>query len=188
MKIRNVGFKEVLKNYPSHEVDQLMEYHNLNGGLSRYVKFRYFFEKIREERVSEIELKELANRFSSIMKKLLVDNNLLIEDSLMFIRENHTKYQMHIVSGSDGSELRYLCTKLSLSNYFISIQGSPTPKIKLVSDLLDFYNYKNSNVVLIGDSMNDYEAAHVNEISFYGYNNQLLKKYNYIHNFKQFKF
>ena len=188
MKIRDFGFKEVLKNYPSNEVDQLMEYHNLNGGLSRYVKFRYFFEKIRKECVSETELKELANRFSLIMKKLLVDNNLLIEDSVMFIKENHTKYQMHIVSGSDGIELRYLCNKLSLSNYFISIQGSPTPKIKLVSDLLDFHHYKNTNVILIGDSMNDYEAADVNKISFYGYNNQLLRKYNYINNFKQFKF
>ena len=188
MGIRDIGFREVLKNYPSNEVDQLMEYHNLNGGLSRYVKFRYFFEKIRKECVSETELKELANRFSLIMKKLLVDNNLLIEDSVMFIKENHKKYQMHIVSGSDGIELRYLCNKLSLSNYFISIQGSPTPKIKLVSDLLDFHHYKNTNVILIGDSMNDYEAANVNKISFYGYNNQLLRKYNYINNFKQFKF
>ena len=188
MEIRNTGFREVLKNYPSNEVEKLIEYHNLNGGLSRYVKFRYFFEKIRKEVVFETELKELANRFSLIMKKLLVDNNLLIEDSVMFIKENHTKYQMHIVSGSDGNELRYLCNKLGLSNYFISIQGSPTPKIKLVSDLLDFHHYKNTNVILIGDSTNDYEAAHVNEVSFYGYNNPLLKKHNYINNLKQFKF
>ena len=36
--------------------------------------------------------------------------------------------------------------------------------------------------------MNDHEAAHLNEISFYGFNNHLLKKYNYINSFKEFKF
>lgn len=188
MLIRDKGFREVLRGYPSGEVDKLMEFHNLNGGLSRYVKFRYFFEKIRNQSITETEVKQWANKFSLIMKKLLVDNSILIEDSVTFIKENYTKYQMHIVSGSDGIELRYLCEKLGLSNYFISIQGSPTPKAKLVSELLDFYHYINSNVILIGDSMNDQEAAHLNRISFYGYNNNLLKKYNYITSFKEFKF
>ena len=188
MLIRDKGFREVLKGYPLGEVDKLMEFHNLNGGLSRYVKFRYFFEKIRNEIITETEVKQWANSFSLIMKKLLVDNSLLIEDSVTFIKENYTKYQMHIVSGSDGIELSYLCEKLGLSNYFISIQGSPTPKIKLVSELLDFYHYKKNNVILVGDSMNDHEAAHLNEISFYGFNNHLLKKYNYINSFKEFKF
>ena len=188
MLIRDTGFREVLKGYPLGEVDKLMEFHNLNGGLSRYVKFRYFFEKIRNESITETEVKQWANSFSLIMKKLLVDKSLLIEDSVTFIKENYTKYQMHIVSGSDGIELRYLCEKLGLSNYFISIQGSPTPKIKLVSELLDFYHYKKNNVILIGDSMNDHEAAHLNEILFYGFNNHLLKKYNYINSFKEFKF
>jgi phosphoglycolate phosphatase-like HAD superfamily hydrolase len=188
MEIRGRGFREVLKSYPSDEVDKLMEFHNLNGGLSRYVKFRYFFEKIRNQSITEAEVKQWANRFSLIMKKLLVDTSLLIEDSVAFIRENHNKYQMHIVSGSDEIELRYLCEKLSLSNYFISIQGSPTPKVKLVADLLDFHNYKNTNVILIGDSMNDHEAAHLNKILFYGFNNCLLKQFNYINNFKLFKF
>lgn len=188
MLVRDKGFREVLKGYPLDEVDKLMEFHNLNGGLSRYVKLRYFFEKIRNENITETEVKQWANSFSLIMKKSLVDKSLLIEDSVTFIKENYTKYQMHIVSGSDGIELRYLCEKLGLSNYFISIHGSPTPKIKLVSELLNFYHYKKNNVILIGDSINDHEAAHLNEISFYGFNNDMLKKYNYINSFKEFKF
>ncbi len=187
MEIRDRGFREVLKSYPSDEVDKLMEFHNLNGGLSRYVKFRYFFENIRNESITENEVKQWANSFSLIMKKLLADTSLLIEDSVTFIKENYTKYQMHIVSGSDGIELRYLCEKLGLLNYFISIQGSPTPKIKLVSDLLDFHHYENTNVILIGDSINDYEAAKFNNISFYGYNNPSLGPENYINNFNNFK-
>ena len=44
--VRDRGFKEVLNGYPENEVDALMTFHQDNGGLSRYVKFRYFFEVI----------------------------------------------------------------------------------------------------------------------------------------------
>ena len=38
--------------------------------------------------------------------------------------------------------------------------------------------YENSKVVLIGDSINDYEAAISNGIDFVGYNNISLKEFN----------
>ena len=51
--VRDLGFEKVLAGYPVEEVKSLMKYHQANGGLSRYVKFRYFFEEIRKENVSD---------------------------------------------------------------------------------------------------------------------------------------
>lgn len=185
MPTRDKGFEIVLKNYPQNEVDLLMEYHRNNGGLSRYNKFRYFFENIRNESISESEIKILAEEFSTIMLENLLDEKLLIEDSINFIKENHLKFNMHIVSGSDGNELKSICKNLNLSKYFNSINGSPTPKNELVKTLLKVNNYSNDQICLIGDSFNDLEAADVNEIAFFGYNNQklLTKCNNYIHSF-----
>lgn len=188
MPIREKGFIEVLKSFPSNQVKELIKFHNLNGGLSRYVKFRYFFEKILDRTLSETELMIWADRFSAIMKKLLIDPSLLINDSLNFIKKNYNNYRMHIVSGSDEQELNYICKKLDIYNYFISINGSPTPKNKLVSNLLKTHNYYDKNVILIGDSFNDYEAANINNITFYGFNNKSLRQYNYIESFKTFNF
>ncbi len=185
--IRDRGFIEVLKDYPDNEVKKLLEFHQLNGGLSRYVKFRYFFEKIRKESISDTDIKGWALRFSIIMKELLVDPTLLIEESVAFVKKHHANYPMHIVSGSDGNELRYLCDQLGIAKYFISIHGSPTPKKQLVHDVLNFHQYKKSDALLIGDSINDYEAAEFNDISFYGYNNPALESENYINNFNDFK-
>ena len=36
MKVRDWGFREIFKNYDNKKVEQLIDYHNLNGGLSRY--------------------------------------------------------------------------------------------------------------------------------------------------------
>ena len=47
-----------------------MAFHQKNGGLSRYVKFRYFFEEVVGVDITEEEVNSWAMRFSEIMKKL----------------------------------------------------------------------------------------------------------------------
>ena len=185
MPVRNRGFEIVLKEYPDNQVRELMRFHMLNGGLSRYVKFRYFFEHIRNEPISEDEVNKWAEKFSEVMKRELLDKKLLIQETVAFARSNASKFKMHIVSGSDQTELRFLCEKLDIASSFISIHGSPTPKKKLVSDLLEHHDYNKTETILIGDSINDYEASVHNGIRFYGYNNEDLKKLdaNYIEKF-----
>ncbi len=187
MPVRDEGFKQVLKNYPADQVLQLMDFHKKNGGLSRYVKFRYFFEEIRKETIEENQIQLLAADFSGIMMKLLINAELLINDSMDFVRKHFSTIPMHIVSGSDGRELNEICRQLDIHKYFKSIHGSPVPKNKLVSDLLKEWNYNPNDVVLIGDSINDYEAAKNNKIHFLGYNNPLLlqSSQSYVYSFNE---
>lgn len=179
-KVRDQGFWEVLSAFPEEQVDKLMSFHKQNGGLSRYVKFNYFFKTIRNEKVDDKTITEYANNFSVIMKKLLVDQTLLIEETINFVRSNFTNYDMHIVSGSDGNELRYLCSQLNIDRYFISINGSPTPKDLLIEKVMKHHNYRTENTLMIGDSINDYEAAMENSILFWAYGNHNLNKFNNI--------
>lgn len=169
-EVRDSGFEIVLKDFPKNQVELLLNYHRQNGGLSRYVKFRYFFEVIRGEKVSNKQIQDYASKFSEIMLNILTNKDLLINDSLSFIKKNKEKYRMHIVSGSDGKELKLLCKYLGIDHYFETINGSPEIKINLVKKILDKYDYKIENCVLIGDSINDYEAAIINKIKFLGYN------------------
>lgn len=174
MSVRDEGFRKVLAQYPEQQIIDLMSYHHANGGLSRYVKFRYFFEQIRKEEADEALLRKLAIEFSDIMLDLLIDPALLIKDSLNFIKRHYKHIPMHIVSGSDGDELRFICKQLQIDHYFQSIHGSPIPKKELIYNLLKRMNYQASKTVLIGDSINDYEAAIANALFFLGYNNKEL--------------
>ncbi|MCO6357446.1 HAD family hydrolase [Roseivirga pacifica] len=186
MAIRDQGFVEVLKEYSEAQVNELLVYHRKNGGLSRYVKFRYFFEEIRGEEISNDSVNGLAEQFSNVMKSLLINPSLLISDSLNFIIENVQRYKMHIVSGSDGNELRYLCEQLDIDQYFLTIDGSPTPKKQLVKSVLSQFGYAQEDCVLIGDSINDFEAAESNSVDFMGFNNSDLMDMgtSYIKSFK----
>ena len=176
MEIRDWGFKEIFKNFKKEEVEKLIGYHNLNGGLSRYVKIRYFYEKVLGIDITEEEVINYADNFSILMKKELINKKNIIQDSLNFIKGNYKNYCFHIVSGSDQDELRYLCKELNIAKYFLSINGSPTPKNKLVKDLLVKEGYNIDSTCLIGDSINDFEAAKKNKILFMGYNNVELEK------------
>ena len=174
MPIRDYGFKEIFKDFDDDLVNKLLEYHNQNGGLSRYVKIKYFYNKLLKQEISEEKITNYADNFSKIMKIELVDKRYLIADTLKFIKESYKKYNLHIVSGSDERELQYLCKELRIDSFFQSVNGSPTHKNILVKNVLSVNRYIDSETILIGDSVNDYDAATENNLVFYGFNNPNL--------------
>ena len=187
MPTRDLGFREIFKEFDNELVEELIIYHNQNGGLSRFVKIRYFYEKLLNKSISDDEVKKLAEKFSIIMKRELIKSKYLIEDSVEFIKNNFNKYRFHIASGSEHYELNYLCEKLNLKQYFKTINGSPTHKNDIVKNILEKNDYFINETILIGDSTNDFEAAKENKIIFYGYNNiDLFNLDRYIKTFKDF--
>lgn len=175
MPIRNYGFTKIFEKFDKKLLDKLLEYHTFNGGLSRYVKIRYFYNTLLGSEVSDEKVKELADKFSNIMKAELTNKKYLIRETVEFIEKNYKNYNFHIVSGSDEKELNYLCNELGLTKYFKTIERSPTPKNDLVKNILQKYSYNPKEAILIGDSINDFDAANINGIKFYGYNNEKLR-------------
>lgn len=187
MKIKGDGFAELFQKYSLNEVQKLQKFHYKNGGVSRFDKIKYFYNKILLKKIYDREVIEHANMFAKIIKKKIFDKKNLIEDSLQFIKNNFKKYNFHIVSGSEHQELNELCKYFFIDRYFISINGSPITKDLLVQNIIKDFRYNNDEVILIGDAITDYNAAKKNQIRFYGYNNVELKNYGYyIENFCKF--
>ncbi len=175
MKIKGDGFVELFKKYPQEKVKLLETYHYANGGVSRFEKIRYFFRDIGKTEISEPEVESLATQFGEIIAEKLFDTANLIADTIAYIQQNCDKYNCHIVSGAEHHELNNLCTHFKIADYFKSIEGSPTIKSDLIRNLLQKNSYQPHETILIGDSINDYEAARANGIAFYGFNNIALK-------------
>ncbi len=173
--VRELGFRKIFEDFPQEKIEELIRFHLINGGLSRYVKIRFFYENVLGESISDKEVNEWADKYSVIMRKALPDKKNLILETVDFIQKEYRNFPMHIVSGSDGKELNFLCKELDLAKYFITVQGSPTPKTELVAGILEKYNYNPNECVLIGDSINDYDSAVDNGLLFWGYNNSRLK-------------
>ena len=145
MKVRDWGFEQIFKSFKKEDIDRLLKYHRENGGLSRYVKIRYFFEELLSQSIEEEEVLVYAQKFSRLMRKELINPSNLIVDSVKFIKNNFKRYNFHIVSGSDQEELRFLCKELNINKYFNSINGSPTDKSILIKNILNSHDISLEN-------------------------------------------
>lgn len=190
MKIKAEGFKSIFSEYSEEAIAQMESYHYANGGVSRFEKIRYFHEEILHKKISDYEIQKLAENFAMSIAKHLFYKENLIDDALHFIENNHNNYNFHIVSGAEHHELNQLCKVFGITDYFITIEGSPIKKNIIIKNILNKYSYQINETVLIGDSINDYEAAKKNSIDFCAYNNVKLKFLNtcYIESFKSIRF
>ncbi len=186
--VKTEAFRKLFEEYPKDKIQELIEYHLVNGGKSRYLKIKYFFNEILHKKISENEILLYANRYSELTKEELSKTKYLIKDTINFIKQNHQKYNLYIASGADENDLQFICNSLNLNQYFLSINGSPKVKSEIVKNILEESTYKREETILIGDSINDYEAANNNNIEFYGFNNKSLKnKFKYVDSYESFK-
>lgn len=163
--IRVAGFGELFKEYPADRVERLLEYARINGGISRYAKIKYFFESIMGQAVTDAQVRDLAKRYSGIVKKKVIAAPP-VAGAVEFLRSYGNICDFAIVSGSDEEELTDVCRHRGIAGYFVEILGSPRDKHENVAALLAKRGWEKGATVFVGDSVNDYEAARANGIDF----------------------
>ena len=164
-EIRFDGFRLLFADYPHDQVQKLVEYAMSNGGMSRYEKIKYFFEEVRNEIISGDRVQVLSRQYTELVKQKVIDAEP-VQGSLEFLSNNYTYYDFAIVSGSDQEELREVCQARKIYQLFLKILGSPERKEINLSRLLSEEGWDNRSCLFIGDSLNDLEAAQINNIDF----------------------
>lgn len=189
VSLKTEAYVKLFQQFSPEHVKTLIDYHIQNGGISRYVKIKYFFENILFESVSEDLIHDYAKRYSQLTITELLNDKYIIQEVVAFIRVCYRDCNLHIASGADETDLKLICDKFDLTQYFRSVQGSPRPKSLLVKEIIELNDYDRKNTIYIGDSLNDYEAAQDNGIEFCGYNNSQLKQFSnpYVENFDLFR-
>tara|TARA_B100000945_G_C20322618_1_gene568433 strand:- start:95 stop:748 length:654 start_codon:yes stop_codon:yes gene_type:complete len=164
-KIKTEAFRETLKDYSSEKVDEFINYHLINGGISRYEKIEYFFKKINPKENSDGLISESLNTFSDIVK-----NKLLVCDFIDGIEEFLDSLLSHsakcfVMTGGDENEVKFVFDARSLSPYFTEIMGSPKTKFENMDRVIQNYG-DIGTAVFFGDSKIDFEVADSFECDF----------------------
>ena len=117
-EIRFDGFRLLFKNYPQDQVERLVLYAKINGGLSRYEKIKYFFKQIRNEPIRDDNVQLLAKQYSELVKQKVIDAEP-VKGSLEFLSNHKKNYDFAVVSGSDQEELRDVCKAREIDHFFL---------------------------------------------------------------------
>lgn len=155
--LKTDAFFEVVLPYGRGNAEKFIEYHKRMGGVSRYEKFRYFFEEIVKKQDYENELISVLDAYSAIVRAKMIDSDETegMRNLLGAIPKNSKKI---VVSGGDENELREVFRIKGIDQLFDEIFGSPRDKRRIIRDALE-RNMIQRPVVFIGDSRFDYAVA-----------------------------
>lgn len=162
--IKTEAFRRLFSKW-NDKVDEIVRYHIKNMGISRYVKFKYFYENIINEPYSDKIEAELGARFSEIVLAE-IKKAPFVNGTKEFLEQDYQKYLLFIASGTPQEELGDIVSFRGLDKYFNGVYGTPATKTEIVEMILKRNYLERNQVVFVGDAESDKMAAGESGIPF----------------------
>lgn len=156
--VKTRAFHEVALPFGDSAAQAFVDYHQANGGISRYRKFEYFLQDIVKAEDVQALLPGLLEQYAAAVRQGLLD--CAVAPGLQALRAQLPDSRWLIVSGGDEAELRDVFSARGLDRLFDGgIFGSPTPKDSILARELASGNIAGP-ALFLGDSRFDYQCAH----------------------------
>ncbi len=171
MGLKTKVFMELFDEYGSRVVQAVRKHHLSNGGMSRYEKFRHYYEVFLGREISKDDLKALDREFSCLIARE-IELTEFVSGAQEILQWASQKKELaaYLVSSVPVSELKELCEKKRILPMFSEIFGYPENKSKVMAGIIEKRGVKPTNCVMFGDSPGDFKAARENDLSFIGIN------------------
>ncbi|MEW6154485.1 MAG: HAD family hydrolase [Actinomycetota bacterium] len=165
VEVKTDAFRELFADHPLCITEAVVQYHVANLGLSRYEKFRWVYEHLLDQELTEATMAELCQRFEQLVVARVL-RSPLVPGADAFLQAYSSSAPCFVVSATPQAEIEYIVSTLGLDVYFKSVHGSPTPKGTWISHLLDLHDLDPGRCVMVGDALSDWRAATENGVHF----------------------
>jgi len=168
VNVKTQAFAKMFRPFGSKIEAEVVAYHLANGGISRYEKFRYYYENILKKQIDDRELHRLGKVFSKLVLKGVLASQFVTGaiESLNQIKK--LNIPAYVASGTPQEEINYIVKKRGLSHFFEEVYGSPRKKNDIINQILEENGFQRSRCLFIGDAISDYNAAIETGIHFLG--------------------
>jgi phosphoglycolate phosphatase-like HAD superfamily hydrolase len=168
--IKTDAFRELFQEYDDC-VDSIVEYHLQNNGLSRFVKFEHIYRHFLGKPWDESERLRVGERFSSIVFRRVVECPF-VPGAEEFLESYSTRLPLYVASASPHEELHRVIAARELGKFFKEVFGYPNSKRDVIRRALADCRVRNDQLLYIGDSVKDFEAARDESVFFVGRSNK----------------
>lgn len=163
VEVKSAAFEKIFSPFGEDIARRVKEHHEVNCGISRFIKLPIYLEWANQQG-SESIIDEYAKKFSSLVVQKVIRSDW-VPGILEFMNSNlHNK--LFLITATPQNEIERIVGELGIRNMFKRIIGSPAKKKDTIKKMLNQYSIDPSNALVIGDSINDYESALVNDVSF----------------------
>ena len=163
--IKTEAFRKLFESrFPDH-IREIVEYHKKNMGISRFVKFKYIYNRFSSKELSPQKEALLGDEFSKIVFERIL-NAPMAQGAAEFLKKNHEKYLLFVASGTPKEELIDIMERRDLLRYFKEVFGSPQEKADIIRQIAETYKLRSSEIVFVGDAESDYQAASSTQVNF----------------------
>lgn len=159
----------IRNNFTNIEVNASINYFKNNFGNSREHHVNEFLKNHKKNDIESSNLaKKIIHDYSHQVKEMYMDCDLT--DGFDFIFQNFGSFKKYIASGSNEQELKLVFQRRKLDKYFVGIYGSPQTKTNNIRNIIhQNQDVSKDEIVMIGDSVSDYQSARKENIGFLGY-------------------
>lgn len=159
------AFKEMYLPYGEEIANKVVDYHINHGGVSRFEKFKYWEKTFFGKDISEVRLKEMAQKFSNLVLNKVINSDE-VPGAKYFIKKYAKKLNFWIITGTPTTEMEIIAKERGLTGYFIGIHGSPENKRYWTEYLLKKHDLKREETLFLGDATTDQDAAKFSKLHF----------------------
>ncbi len=157
MEVKTWAFRRLFEDHPK-QVNQIVSYHMKNGGISRFVKIRYIYERILKQPLPDEHFKYLCQRYSDLVFERVLQCEF-VKGAKEFLDKYYRQISLFIISGTPQEEMREIVEQRNLGQYFQGVFGSPNSKDYWVRKIMSESQFPGRQTIFVGDAKSDYEAA-----------------------------
>ena len=165
-RIKDRAFENIFSEWPEHK-DGMLQWHLAHDSIERKEKFRYFVENIMGMNDQNDLIEKLTVKFTDLTQQAII-NCPLVQGAGDFLEYVHGSIAVYLISATPQSNLNEIIAKRGLDKYFKKVYGAPINKVEMLKKIMEFERASVDEILFIGDSPEDQQAAETLEIKFIG--------------------
>lgn len=161
------AFGKLAEKHGEVAKQKMVEYHLLNGGVSRYLKFDWFYREVLGREITKQEEDECSRLFKKYCFNEVM-NSSEVPGAMEFITSYNQKVSLYVASGTPHEELIEIFQARKLIDLFKGVYGSPPGKTEILADIVRREGVLPEETLMVGDSSSDLDAAESVGTFYYG--------------------
>lgn len=162
--IKTEAYESLFMPYGADVVKFVKEHHEANGGISRFDKIPTYL-KFAGLSASEPVINDFCERFSKSVMEGVIDSPW-VPGVKEYLVESTNQQLFFLITATPQAEIEIILNRLGISSCFKKVIGAPMRKEIAVSNAMEIYGLSPNEVLMIGDSSSDLQAAKRNSIPF----------------------